>query len=162
MRQKNQQPNAYLSGVNGHLEHLRGGRSHGVFQHAALVRRVVQVLVDGVRRLSKRGEIAVRNKRDETKRTKKTFPGTRARDGGISSRAYVRRGKCSSDSTCTVDVKLEINRSVHAALPHTPRGRRFTKCASPCPENERITHFKTTTERNTTQHTGSCGRLPST
>lgn len=43
----------YLEGVDSHLEHLRRGGGHGVLQDAALVRSVVQVLVDRVRRLSK-------------------------------------------------------------------------------------------------------------
>ena len=38
----------HLKGVDRHLEHLRRRRRHGVLQHPAFVRGVVQVLVDGV------------------------------------------------------------------------------------------------------------------
>ena len=41
----------HLEGVDGHLEHLRRRGRHGILEHPALVRGVVQVLVDGVRRL---------------------------------------------------------------------------------------------------------------
>ncbi len=38
-----------ILGVDGHLEHLLKGGHHGVLQHPALVGRVVEVLVHGVR-----------------------------------------------------------------------------------------------------------------
>lgn len=54
----------HLKGVDRHLEHLRRRGRHGVLQHPAFVRGVVQVLVDGVRRLEQQQGRDCQQRRD--------------------------------------------------------------------------------------------------